>query len=677
MGQINRGNSASRSSDDALDTGIELESHPLYQQALSYLQRGEWQEAIARLAQLSDQHPESHQVKALLDEARLKASLDKGARVEAKRPSLLSNRWIRILLLSDLILIVISLVLYFGRDKLLAYQRQWQLYVENKRRQTVVARLLQEGQRHLAAGDYENAARNFEELLALSPDHRKAQEGLSEAREMMAVASLYEQAMDMVKGERWEEALEHLEQIAQIEPSYKDVARQIAFVRRRIKVAGLFREAEGLYQASDWQGAAAKYEEVRRLDLDYRRQVVEDRLFDCYLNWGMELVEAGGSVESVREALALFEKALALRPLEACAGAERRLAKAYLEAMDMVKGERWEEALEHLEQIAQIEPSYKDVARQIAFVRRRIKVAGLFREAEGLYQASDWQGAAAKYEEVRRLDLDYRRQVVEDRLFDCYLNWGMELVEAGGSVESVREALALFEKALALRPLEACAGAERRLARLYVEGYDLYQQGCWEEAVVKLEKAYRERPSYAGGQLARLLHEAYIKNGAAYAEEGAFELAQEQYRKALEIGGDEEDGVTQLLCEAYIKGGDACLKAGSYELACEQYRQALRLKGYGNEEAGAIARAYVSDGDAYVEAADYRLAAEQYRRALEVLEGEEIVHFVQPGEYLVLIASRYNTTVEAIVAANDISNPSLILAGQRLVIPVTPESAKE
>jgi len=540
MGQINRGNSASRSSDDALDTGIELESHPLYQQALSYLQRGEWQEAIARLAQLSDQHPESHQVKALLDEARLKASLDKGARVEAKRPSLLSNRWIRILLLSDLILIVISLVLYFGRDKLLAYQRQWQLYVENKRRQTVVARLLQEGQRHLAAGDYENAARNFEELLALSPDHRKAQEGLSEAREMMAVASLYEQAMDMVKGERWEEALEHLEQIAQIEPSYKDVARQIAFVRRRIKVAGLFREAEGLYQASDWQGAAAKYEEVRRLDLDYRRQVVEDRLFDCYLNWGMELANA-----------------------------------------------------------------------------------------------------------------------------------------AEGSIESVREALALFEKALALRPLEARAVAERRLAQLYLEGYDLYQQGDWERAVVKLEEAYRERPGYAGGQLARLLHEAYIKNGAAYAEEGAFELAQEQYREALEIGGDEEDRVTQLLCEAYIKGGDACLKAGSYELACEQYRQALRLKGYGNEEAGAIAKAYVSDGDAYAEAANYQLAAKQYRKALGVLEGEEIVHFVQPGEYLVLIASRYNTTVEAIVAANDISNPSLILAGQRLVIPVTPESAKE
>ncbi len=140
---------------------------------------------------------------------------------------------------------------------------------------------------------------------------------------------------------------------------------------------------------------------------------------------------------------------------------------------------------------------------------------------------------------------------------------------------------------------------------------------------------------------------------------------------------DEEGRAAQLLYEAYVKGGDACLEAGSYELACEQYRQALQLRGYEGEETEAVVKVYVRGGDAYFEAADYRLAAEQYRRALEVLEGEEIVHFVQPGEYLVLIASRYNTTVEAIVAANDIPNPSLILAGQRLVIPLASSSAGE
>jgi murein DD-endopeptidase MepM/ murein hydrolase activator NlpD len=45
------------------------------------------------------------------------------------------------------------------------------------------------------------------------------------------------------------------------------------------------------------------------------------------------------------------------------------------------------------------------------------------------------------------------------------------------------------------------------------------------------------------------------------------------------------------------------------------------------------------------------------------------IHIVQPGETLTRIASRYGTTISAIVAVNDLANPSLILVGQRLAIP--------
>jgi len=48
---------------------------------------------------------------------------------------------------------------------------------------------------------------------------------------------------------------------------------------------------------------------------------------------------------------------------------------------------------------------------------------------------------------------------------------------------------------------------------------------------------------------------------------------------------------------------------------------------------------------------------------------EPIVHVVQPGENLFRIARRYGTTVDAIVAANGLTNKRLIHAGQRLVIP--------
>jgi LysM repeat protein len=49
--------------------------------------------------------------------------------------------------------------------------------------------------------------------------------------------------------------------------------------------------------------------------------------------------------------------------------------------------------------------------------------------------------------------------------------------------------------------------------------------------------------------------------------------------------------------------------------------------------------------------------------------GAPIVHVVQRGENLFRIALRYNTTVDAIAAANGIRNPQFIYVGQKLTIP--------
>jgi LysM repeat protein len=50
--------------------------------------------------------------------------------------------------------------------------------------------------------------------------------------------------------------------------------------------------------------------------------------------------------------------------------------------------------------------------------------------------------------------------------------------------------------------------------------------------------------------------------------------------------------------------------------------------------------------------------------------GGTTVHIVQPGENLFRIALRYNTTVEAIAQASGIANPWFIYVGQQLTIPV-------
>jgi LysM repeat protein len=52
------------------------------------------------------------------------------------------------------------------------------------------------------------------------------------------------------------------------------------------------------------------------------------------------------------------------------------------------------------------------------------------------------------------------------------------------------------------------------------------------------------------------------------------------------------------------------------------------------------------------------------------LEAVEEVYVVQPGDTMLVIATRYNIPIDDIMRANNITNPDFVFAGQRLVIPV-------
>ena len=55
--------------------------------------------------------------------------------------------------------------------------------------------------------------------------------------------------------------------------------------------------------------------------------------------------------------------------------------------------------------------------------------------------------------------------------------------------------------------------------------------------------------------------------------------------------------------------------------------------------------------------------------------GEQVVYVVQSGDSLLGIASRYGTTIDAIVQANSLANPDFVFSGQRLIIPVSASDA--
>jgi len=63
------------------------------------------------------------------------------------------------------------------------------------------------------------------------------------------------------------------------------------------------------------------------------------------------------------------------------------------------------------------------------------------------------------------------------------------------------------------------------------------------------------------------------------------------------------------------------------------------------------------------------LAALMIMPAAVLAQGGQTTHTVQAGENLSRIALKYGTTVQAIVQANNITNPNLIVVGQVLIIP--------
>jgi LysM repeat protein len=53
-----------------------------------------------------------------------------------------------------------------------------------------------------------------------------------------------------------------------------------------------------------------------------------------------------------------------------------------------------------------------------------------------------------------------------------------------------------------------------------------------------------------------------------------------------------------------------------------------------------------------------------------------LVHTVQRGESISLIAAQYDTTIDAIIELNELQNPNLIVPGQQLLIPPPSEEAE-
>jgi len=170
------------------------------------------------------------------------------------------------------------------------------------------------------------------------------------------------------------------------------------------------------------------------------------------------------------------------------------------------------------------------------------------------------------------------------------------------------------------------------------------------------------------------LYEAYIARGDTALADKQYDPALSDYEEAAALAEQDPASVLRMY-EAYIRVGDALAAQKAYEPAVLMYRKAvtigdLEARATDDETMAAVLQKAVEAADA----GNFTLAFEQYRLLFVGADATQatITHVVQPGEYLILMAARYHSTVSAILHSNNLSNARLIAEGQELVIPVEP-----
>jgi tetratricopeptide (TPR) repeat protein len=199
---------------------------------------------------------------------------------------------------------------------------------------------------------FDRAVELLEQVLATWPDHPAASAKLEQSRRQQQLTTRYAQACTAAEAADWEPAVTGFTQVSDIDPGYRDVSVRLENAREQQQIAALRAEARRLYDARQWAAVVKVGNRLRALNPDAAD------LDDLMTSAGTEL--------------ATKERA-------------ERMAEDYRAALRMLDAGAWQQATDALEQIAQVNPGYRDTsallarARSLAIepTRRRRKAHGI------------------------------------------------------------------------------------------------------------------------------------------------------------------------------------------------------------------------------------------------------------------------------------------------------------
>lgn len=406
----------------------------------------------------------------------------------------------------------------------------------------------------------------------------------------------------------------------------------------------------------------------------------------------------------------------------------------YTQAMSLLQLGDAAQALDILREINQVMPNYRDVSLQIKRLQTETEMASGLQQADQAFSEGRFEDAISGYESLRLMDPTFETSHVEANLFESYIQAAqMLLLSPVNSLETLKKIDGYFSNALALRPLDREALAARtqvrlviedsmigeylkqaqeilasapdsleaqqaaeqylslalavrpddpeilaqfQMAQAYIQAVGFFASSKWDSAIEQLEFVIEKQAGYANGTALQTLYDAYIARGSDYVAEGEYVSALEDFQRSAVLAQQLPDS-EPLSFEAQTMIAEAQGLLNHFQDAVMIYQDALSSIGL-RDRIYALQNS-LTDTLKYAETTangkDYQSSFYAYRNVVRErvrAYDQSTVIVVKSGDYLSMLAHRYNTTVAAILAANQMSNQPRLTPNTQLIIPTLP-----
>ena len=243
-------------------------------------------------------------------------------------------------------------------------------------------------------------------------------------------------------------------------------------------------------------------------------------------------------------------------------------------------------------------------------------------------------------------------------------------------MEAQQQAGQYLGLALSIRPNDPNILTQFQLASAYIQAVNDFASSKWDSVINQLEFVVEQQAGYANGTALQTLYDAYIARGIDNLAAGEYSLALEDFQRAAILAQQLPDSDT-LAFEAQTMIAESQGLLNHFQEAVLIYQDALNKIGLRERivELQSPLTETLALAEYSTNVGDYKGAFYAYqkllRRRVEAYDNSTVVT-IKSGDYLTMLAHRYNTTVAAILSANELNNQPRLTPNTQLIIPTLP-----